>query len=551
MSRALAELTPPRRTICFLEGGYDLDAITASVSATLAGAAGMVVPDEEHRFRSSELAFATLDAVNAEAAKVWTSADPSMVPERLNWLNSGISRELAEIFTAAGHDIHLVGGSVRDALLGRESTDLDFATSARPHQMKPLLGDWADQLFTVGERFGTIGLIRSGVRCEITTFRAETYRPESRHPEVIFGDSIEGDLGRRDFTVNAIALRLGLDTPSLVDPFNGVADLATRTLRTPVGPDVSFSDDPLRMVRLFRFMAQLGFYPDRPELEAVERLRERLQTISAERIRDEFSKLVVADGAAPAMSVMVESGLAAEFVPEVPALAMTEDPDHRHKDVLAHSLAVMAKTEPDLVLRLAALFHDVGKPATRKFEGPRVTFHHHEVVGARMTRPAWESCGTRTGQSTTWRNSCSSTCGPIPSRWVGPTRRYAATCGTRGSCCPGSTSWRGAMSPPVATAGPAGSSGKSMNWRSGSRCSAPRRSWTALRPPVDGHDVMEYLGIGPGPTVGAVLKVLLEKRIDHGPYDRAEAFGDVRAWAIEQGLPDPGEPPPEAAPGRS
>ena len=474
-----------------------------------------------------------------------------MVPERLNWLNSGISREVADLFTAAGHEIYLVGGSVRDALLRRQSTDLDFATSARPEQMKPLLRDWAHELFTVGERFGTIGLLRNGVRCEITTFRAETYRPDSRRPEVAFGDSIEADLGRRDFSVNAIALRLGSDTPLLVDPFNGVADLATRTLRTPSGPDVSFSDDPLRMVRLFRFMAQLGFYPDRTELEAVERLRERLQTISAERIRDEFSKLVVADGAAPAMSVMVESGLAAEFVPEVPALAMTEDPDHRHKDVLAHSLAVMAKTEPDLVLRLAALFHDVGKPTTRRFEGPRVTFHHHEVVGARMTR--------RRLRKLRYPNE---TVNDVAELVFLHMRAHTFKMGWTDSAVRRYVRDAGELLPRLNQLARC-----DVTTRSDRRARRIQRQideleerievlraqeeLDALRPPIDGFDVMEYLGIGPGPAVGAVLKVLLEKRIDHGPYDRAEAFGDVRRWAIEQGLPDPGETPPEAAPGRS
>ena len=309
-----------------------------------------------------------------------------MIPKRLNWLGQGLARDLADLFTSAGHEIYLVGGSVRDALLGRDASDLDFATDARPDRLKALLRDWADHLYSVGERFGTIGAVRDGIGYEITTFRAESYSPDSRRPEVTFGHSIEADLERRDFTVNAIALKLGADAPILIDPFDGIADIASQTLRTPIGPEVSFSDDPLRMVRLFRFVAQLGFRPNRADLEAVSRMKERLGIVSSERIRDEFSKLVVDDWSAPALMLMIESGLAAEFIPEIPALAMTEDPNHRHKDVLAHSLAVMAKTEPDLVLRLAALFHDIGKPATRRFEGPKVTFHHHEVVGARMTR---------------------------------------------------------------------------------------------------------------------------------------------------------------------
>ena len=447
-----------------------------------------------------------------------------MVPERLKWQNSGISRELAGIFTAAGHEIHMVGGSVRDALLGRQPTDLDFATSARPDQMKPLLGDWADQLYTVGEQFGTIGLLRDEVRCEITTYRAETYRPDSRRPKVAFGDSIETDLGRRDFTVNAIALQLGRDTPLLVDPFNGLADLATLTLRTPMGPDVSFSDDPLRMVRLFRFMAQLGFRPDRPELEAVARLRERLRTISAERIRDEFSKLVVAGDGAYAVSAMVETGLAAEFIPEVPALAMTEDPDHRHKDVLAHSLAVMAKTEPDLVLRLAALFHDVGKPATRRFDGPKVSFHHHEVVGARMTRHRLRKLRYPNG-----------TVNDVAELVFLHMRAHTFKMGWTDSAVRRYVRDAGPLLPRLNQLARC-----DVTTRSDRRARRIQRQideleeriealrakeeLDALRPPIDGFDVMEYLGIGPGPEVGAVLKVLLEKRIDHGPYDRVEAF---------------------------
>lgn len=474
-----------------------------------------------------------------------------MVPGRLNWLNSGISRDLAELFAGAGHEIYLVGGSVRDALLDRDATDLDFATSARPDQTKPLLRDWADQLFTVGERFGTIGLLRDGVRCEITTFRAETYRPGSRRPEVTFGDSIEADLARRDFTVNAIALRLGSGPPLLVDPFNGVADLAVRTLRTPIGPDVSFSDDPLRMVRLFRFMAQLGFEPDRAEMEAVSRLREHLRTVSMERIRDEFSKLVVAASAAPALSAMIESGLAAEFVPEVPALAMTEDPDHRHKDVLAHSLAVMAKTGPDLVLRLAALFHDVGKPVTRRFEGPKVTFHHHEVVGARMTR--------RRLRKLRYPNGVVNDAAELVFLHM---RAHTFKMGWTDSAVRRYVRDAGELLPRLNELARC-----DVTTRSDRRARRIQRQideleeriealraqeeLDALRPPVDGFEVMNYLGISPGPTVGAVLNMLLDKRIDHGPYDRAEAFADVRAWAIEQGLPDPGEPPAEGVTSRS
>ena len=466
-----------------------------------------------------------------------------MIPERLSWLSGGLTRDLADLFTSAGHEIYLVGGSVRDALLGRDASDLDFATDARPDRLKALLRDWADHLYAIGERFGTIGAVRDGIRCEITTFRAEAYPPDSRRPEVTFGDSIEADLERRDFTVNAVALRLGGDGPVLIDPFGGVADIASRTLRTPIGPGVSFSDDPLRMVRLFRFIAGLDFYPNREELEAVTRMKERLGIVSAERIRDEFSKLVVGDWSAPALSLMIESGLAAGFIPEIPALAMTEDPDHRHKDVLAHSLAVMAKTNPDLVLRLAALFHDVGKPATRRFDGPKVTFHNHEVVGARMTRARLRKL--RYPRDTIEQ---------VAELVFLHMRAHTFKMGWTDSAVRRYVRDAGELLPRLNQLARC-----DVTTRSDRRARrihrqideleerieelGAREELEALRPPIDGHDVMAYLGIAPGPLVGAILEVLLDKRIDDGPYERSEAFAIVREFALAEGMDDPGPPP--------
>ena len=474
-----------------------------------------------------------------------------MIPERLRWLDRGPTRELGDIFTEAGHEIYLVGGSVRDALMGRDSErdldrDLDFATDARPRETKRLLGGWADQLYSMGERFGTIGALREGVRCEITTFRAEAYVVDSRRPSVTFGDSIEKDLERRDFTVNAMALRIGTGDPLLVDPFGGTRDIVTQTLRTPIGPDVSFSDDPLRMLRLFRFAAELGFQPEPDELAAVSRMKDRLDIVSPERIRDELSKLVVADGAAHALSLMIHSGLADRFIPEIPALAMTVDPDHRHKDVLAHSLAVMAKTDADLVLRLAALFHDVGKPACRRFEGARVTFHHHEVVGARMTRARLRRL-----------RYPKSIIDAVSELVFLHMRAHTFKMGWTDSAVRRYVRDAGDLLPKLNQL--ARCDVTTRNDRRARRIQRQldeleerieelraRERIESLRPPIDGHQVMEYLGIEPGPMVGRVLKVLLDKRIDEGPYDRATAFRIARKLAIEAGIEDPG-PHPERA----
>ena len=249
-------------------------------------------------------------------------------------------------------------------------------------------------MWTQGKRFGTIGCRRGGRTYEITTHRAEAYRPDSRKPEVSFGDDVEADLSRRDFTVNAMALKLPEMT--LVDPFDGMADLAAGRLRTPLDPEVSFDDDPLRMLRAARFAARYGLTPEERLVDAIRTGHDRLSIVSAERIRDELDKLIVVPTPSTALWFVVETGLAEEFLPELPGLALEQDPIHRHKDVLAHTLAVVDKTSagqtnPDRLLRLAALFHDVGKPRTRAFVDGGVTFHHHEVVGARMTRQRMEA----------------------------------------------------------------------------------------------------------------------------------------------------------------
>ncbi|NLD76788.1 MAG: HDIG domain-containing protein, partial [Acidimicrobiales bacterium] len=309
-----------------------------------------------------------------------------MIPTRVQPVLDEV-RPLAEAFVAAGQPLYLVGGIVRDLLLGKvrpDGADIDLTTPARPEEIKKLVAPLADAVWNQGERFGTIGCRIAGRDYEITTFRAESYDPASRKPEVSFGDEIEVDLARRDFTVNAMAL--AVPEPELVDPHGGAADLAAKVLRTPLDPDVSFSDDPLRMLRAARFIAGYGLEPAPELVESVRRNAERLEIVSAERIRDELDKLLVTDDPSAGLWFVVDTGLADHFLPELPAMRLEQDPIHHHKDVLAHTFAVVAKTRPERIVRLAALLHDVGKPRTRSFGDGGVTFHHHEVVGARMAR---------------------------------------------------------------------------------------------------------------------------------------------------------------------
>ena len=298
-----------------------------------------------------------------------------MVPERLAPILDAV-RPLAGRFDAAGHRIYLVGGIVRDLVLGRalsENTDIDLTTDARPEVTAALVRDWADAVWEQGARFGTVGLKKGDTIFEITTHRAEAYAPDSRKPEVSFADEVEADLSRRDFTVNAMALRVtGVagEAPELIDPFSGVVDLAQGVLRTPLSPEVSFSDDPLRMLRAARFLAGYGLVPVPELLVAVQALSGRIEIVSAERVRDELSKLLVVADPSPGLWFLVDNGLADHILPELPAMRVEQDPIHRHKDVLAHTIAVVAKTQPSLVVRLAPLLHDVGKPKTRSI-GPK------------------------------------------------------------------------------------------------------------------------------------------------------------------------------------
>jgi poly(A) polymerase len=462
------------------------------------------------------------------------------VPERFRPLVEATT-ELAERFTAAGHTLYLVGGSVRDALMdpggrtggGDDSFDFDLTTDARPDVIEVLVAGWADAVWTQGKRFGTIGARNGGRRYEITTHRAEAYRPDSRKPEVSFGDDIEIDLARRDFTVNAMALSLpGL---TLVDPFDGLTDLAAGRLRTPLEPDVSFGDDPLRMLRAARFIAAYGLKPDAALVEAVERGHHRLEIVSAERIRDELDKLVMVATPSVGLWFVVDSGLAAEFLPELPGLALEQDPVHRHKDVLGHTLAVVDKTSPDRLLRLAALFHDVGKPRTRAFGPAGVTFHHHEVVGARMTRERMEALRYPRADIDTVVTLVELHLRFHTYRlgWTDKAvRRYVRDAGdlldelnelTRCDCT-------------TRNAAKAKALGRRMDELEARIAELRQReSLEAIRPELDGSAVMARLDLPPGPLVGQALSFLLELRMDEGPLGAEEAGRRLDRWWAARG----------------
>ena len=461
-----------------------------------------------------------------------------MIPERLATILTDDVRDLAHRFSEDGHVLYLVGGSVRDALLGRGTkpgdTDLDFTTDARPEDIERIGTPWAHSTYLAGKQFGTIGLVRGGHVHEITTFRSEIYRDDSRKPHVTFSDSITEDLSRRDFAVNAMAIRIPVDVddePEMVDPFGGLADLAGRVLRTPMDPEVSFGDDPLRMLRLFRFISTLGFTPDAAALDAVERMGERLEIVSRERIRVEFDKLMVGDNVTEALIGLVESKLANEFIPEIPALAVEQDPIHHHKDVLAHSIAVVAKTGPRLRLRLAALFHDIGKPDTREFGPGGVSFHHHEVVGARMTKRRMKELRYSKDlvEDTSRLVFLHMRPHTYKMGWTdSAVRRYVRDAG------PLLDDLNELVRCDVTTRNKRRArtiSNRIDELEARIEELAAQEELDALRPPIDGNQVMEHLGIPPSRTVGEIMDMLLERRIEEGPYSEEEAFAMLDEWA--------------------
>ncbi|HZA26141.1 MAG TPA: CCA tRNA nucleotidyltransferase [Actinomycetota bacterium] len=444
-----------------------------------------------------------------------------------------IAEELGARFEKAGHELYLVGGSVRDAVRGIPAKDLDFATDARPNAVVRILQGWADHRYLTGIRFGTVGARKGEHQLEITTFREEVYREDSRHPHVAFAKEIETDLSRRDFTINAMALRL--PDKEFIDPFRGLYDLGHKVLRTPLEPEISFTDDPLRMLRAARFVSTLEVVPERDVVEAIRGMKERLGIVSPERIQEEFSKLLLGEQVEAALALVVETGLADVFLPELPALRLEQDPVHRHKDVLQHTLAVVARVPPDLVLRLAALLHDVGKPKTREITENGVQFHHHEVVGARMAEERLRALRypERVVQNVRALVEMHLRFHSYSSWTDGGLRRYVRDAGplldrlnllTRADCT---------------TANPARA-------REFARLQdeleeriarlAEEENLAAIRPPLDGNQIMKRLGIPPGPLVGEAREYLLELRMDRGPIDEEEAYRLLEEWARQKGL---------------
>ncbi|MFD6176775.1 MULTISPECIES: CCA tRNA nucleotidyltransferase [unclassified Isoptericola] len=459
--------------------------------------------------------------------------------------------ELGEVFRAAGHELALVGGPVRDAFLGRASHDLDFATSATPDETQALLARWGDAHWDIGKEFGTIGARRfarggkagsDDVVVEVTTYRSDEYDPASRKPVVAFGDTLEGDLSRRDLTVNAMAVRL----PELtfVDPFDGLADLARRVLRTPIAPERSFDDDPLRMMRAARFAAQLGFDVEPATRQAIVDMAGRIDIVSAERVQAEITKLLLSDRPRAGLEVLVDTGLADHVLPELPALRLEIDEHHRHKDVYQHSLTVLEQAiaqetgpdgpvpAPDLVLRLASLLHDVGKPATRRFEpGGGVSFHHHEVVGAKLVAKRLRALkyekqvvkdvarlvelhlrfhGYGEGQ---WTDSAVrryvTDAGPLLERLHRLTRADSTTRNRRKAQRLADTY-------------------TSLEQRI--EALRQKEEIDAIRPDLDGSQIMAILDVAPGPVVGQAYKHLLALRMEHGPLGEERATQELRTW---------------------
>ncbi|MGH9223146.1 MAG: CCA tRNA nucleotidyltransferase [Acidimicrobiales bacterium] len=466
-----------------------------------------------------------------------------MVPERLKPLLEE-SAPLARQFAAAGFRLYLVGGIVRDAILGRtlDLNDLDFTTDARPDDIERIVRPWGDAVWLQGKRFGTVGALKDGRRYEITTHRADAYSPDSRKPEVAFSDKVEADLARRDFTVNAMAL--SLPDLELIDPHGGIADLAAKRLRTPLSPEESFSDDPLRMLRAARFLAGYELEPDPELVDAVTAMHGRLSIVSAERIRDELDKLLVVERPGPGLWFLVNTGLAGEFLPELPALALEQDPIHRHKDVLAHTIAVVVRARSDRILRLAALLHDIGKPRTRAFGPHGVTFHHHEVVGARMAEKRMRELHYSVDDIKAVRKLVELHLrfhGYGDDLWTdSAVRRYARDAGplldrlnelARSDCTTRNKAQARELD-------------RRMDLLEARIAELrEREELDAIRPDLDGHQVMAHLGVEPGRVVGQALAHLLELRLDEGPLGEDQAYRRLDKWWADRPAAAEGQPP--------
>ena len=452
--------------------------------------------------------------------------------------------DLAKQFKAAGFKLALVGGPVRDAILGRLGNDLDFTTDALPKQSEKILEKWADSVWDIGAAFGTVAGKKGEITVEITTYRSESYDPSSRKPDVEFGKSIEADLARRDFTINAMALELTTEQPTFIDLFNGVTDLQNKLIKTPGKPEDSFTDDPLRMMRAARFMSQLNFAVDPAIIAAIKNMSSRLEIISAERIRDEFTKIILSPAPRIGITLLVETGLADYFLPEVPKLKLEIDEHHHHKDVYEHSLTVLEQAigleqrlaGPNLTLRLAALLHDIGKPKTKQLiPGGGVSFHHHEVVGARMCKERLKKLrfdnhlindvakltflhlrfhGYGSGE---WTDSA--------------VRRYVRDAGellthlhllTRADCT---------------TRNKKKAEGLAKTYDQLEKRIEDlmaQEELNKIRPDLTGDEIMQILGIKPSPIVGKAYEFLLELRLEHGPQGEEKAKEELLKWWKEQ-----------------
>jgi poly(A) polymerase len=455
---------------------------------------------------------------------------------------------IGRLFARRGHEIALVGGPVRDVFLGEQPGDLDLTTDATPEQVQEIVRGWADAVWTVGVAYGTVGLRKGSHVFEITTYRSEQYRADSRKPGVRYGRSLEEDLSRRDFTVNAMAARLpGYE---LVDPFGGLDDLRARVLRTPARPEDSFSDDPLRILRAARFAAKLGFTVDAGVRAAMTAQAPRLEIVSAERISAELTKLMLAPDPATGIDLLVRTGVADQVLPEVAKLRMEADEHHRHKDVYQHSLTVLRQAvelEPrygldgDLTVRLAALLHDIGKPATRELlPDGRVAFHHHEVVGAKLA--------ARRLAALRFPNDVARDTAKLVElhlrfhgyglgEWTdSAVRRYVRDAGplltrlhvlTRADC----TTRNRAKAERLARAY------DSLEQRIAEL--SAQEELARIRPELDGHEIMRILGLPPGPLVGQAYDFLLELRIEQGELGRERAAQELLGWAASVGIDVP------------
>ena len=454
------------------------------------------------------------------------------------------AKELAQLFKQAGFQLALVGGPVRDAILGRLGNDLDFTTDAHPKECEKILKKWADSVWDIGAAFGTVAGKKAEITVEITTYRTESYSPDSRKPNVEFGKTIEGDLARRDFTINAMALELTTTEPLFIDPYNGVGDLQNQIIKTPGEAKDSFTDDPLRMMRAARFMSQLNFTPEISLVAAIKSMASRLEIISAERIRDEFIKLIMGDNPRAGLSLLVESGLADYFLPELPKLKLEIDEHHHHKDVYEHSLTVLEQAialearlgGANLTLRLAALLHDIGKPKTKALlPDGGVSFHHHEVVGARMCKERMKKLrfdnhiindvsqlvslhlrfhGYGNGE---WTDSA--------------VRRYVRDAGellthlhllTRADCT---------------TRNKKKAEGLAKTYDQLEDRIAQlmeQEELDKIRPDLSGDEIMKILDIKPSPAVGKAYEFLLELRLEHGPLGQERAKKELVNWWQKQ-----------------